>query len=64
MISSMAFGYASCCDIIICILRCYNILIYMYPVVGAFLWQYVKTLDDRILDWMGTHLFLFGTADG
>lgn len=53
MISSMAFGYASCCDVIICILYCYEILIYTHSAGGTFLQQYVKTLDNCIIDWMG-----------
>lgn len=57
MISSMAFGYASCCDVIIYILYCYKILIYTYSAVGPFYGNVLKHLITALLIGWDVHLF-------
>lgn len=53
----MAFGYASCCDVIICILYCYKILIYTRSAGGTFYSNMLKHLVTALLIGWDIHLF-------
>lgn len=55
----MAFGYGSCCDVIICILYCYEILIYTYSAEGTFYGNMLKHLITALLTGWDIHTSSF-----